>query len=87
MDRSFFLRLCAESNKYVRKIMNERNTKLFIDHKWSYISVQVMNHFFGVMLRIFLEPRKMGGYDSYFIEDHTIVLSNEYTVTLTGYSP
>ena len=87
MDRSFFLRLCAESNKYARKIMNERNTKLFIGHKWSNISVQEMIHFFGIMLRISLEPRKMGGYDSYFIEDHTIVLANGYTVTLTGYSP
>ena len=46
-----------------------------------------MIHFFGTMLRISLEPRKMGGYDLYFIEDHTIVLSNGYTVTLTGYSP
>ena len=35
---------------------------------------------------ISLKPRKMGGYDSYFMEDHTILLSNGYTVTLTGYS-
>ena len=39
------------------------------------------------MLRISLEPRKMGGYESYFIEDHSIILSNGYTVILTGYIP
>ena len=84
MDRSFFLHLCAESIKYARKTMNERNTKLFIGHKWNNISVQEMIHFFSTMLRVSLERRKIGGYDSYFIEDHTIVLSNGYTVTLTG---
>ena len=64
--------------------MNERNTRLFIGHKWTNISVKEMTHFFGTKLRISLEPRKMDGYDSYFIEDHTIVLANGYTVTLTG---
>ena len=46
-----------------------------------------MIHFFGILRRKSLEPRDMRGYDSYFIEDHTILLSNGYTVILEEYNP
>ena len=86
MDRDFFVRLCCESNKYARKVMKERNTSLFLGHKWNNISVTEMIHFFGIMLRISLEPRKMGGYESYFVEDQSITLCNGYSATLRGYN-
>ena len=86
MDRGFFVRLCGESNKYARRIMKERNTTLFLGHKWSNISVEEMVHFFGILLRISLEPRKMGGYTSYFQNSHSITLASGYSCTLQGYN-
>ena len=86
MNRSFFLRLCSESNKYARMVMKERNTSLFLGHKWSNISVTEMIHFFGILLRVSIEPRKMGGYATYFTEDHNVTLSTGYSTNLRGYS-
>ena len=85
MNRGFFVRLCGESNKYARNIMRERNTTLFLGHKWTNITVEEMVHFFGILLRISLEPRKMGGYTSYFQESHSITLASGYTCNLQGY--
>ena len=86
MNRKFFLRVAGESNKYARKIMKERNTTLFLGHKWSNISVEEMVHFFGILLRISLEPRKMGGYESYFVENQSLTLASGYTASLRGYN-
>ena len=86
MDRDFFVRLCCESNKYARKVMKERNTSLFLGHKWNNISVTEMIHLFEIMLRISPEPRKMGGYESYFVEDQSITLCNGYSTSLRGYN-
>ena len=87
MDRGFFLLdLCGESNKYARKAMKDWNTILFLGHKWNNISVEEMVHFFGILLRISLEPRKMGGYTSYFQNSHSITLARGYSSTLQGYN-
>ena len=85
MNRIFFVRICAESNRYARRIMRQRNTSLFLGHKWDNITVKEMIHFFGIMLRISLEPRKMGGYQSYFTEQLSITASNGYSTSLRGY--
>ena len=81
MDHDFFVRLCCESDQYARMVMKERNTSLFLRHKWNNISVSEMVQFFGIMLRISLEPRKMGGYMSYFVKDQSIALGNGYTTS------
>ena len=85
INRNFFVRICAESNRYARRIMRQRNTSLFLGHKWNNITVEEMIHFFGIMLRISLEPRKMGGYESYFTEQLSITASNGYSTSLRGY--
>ena len=66
MDRDFFKRLAAQSNKYARAAMTRNNTRLYLGHKWENISVGDMVRFYGIMLRISMSPRKMGGYASYF---------------------
>ena len=85
INRNFFVRLCAESNRYARIVMRQRNTSVFLGHKWSNVTVEEMIHFFGIMLRISLEPRKMGGYKSYFTEQHSITAANGYSTSLRGY--
>ena len=85
INRNFFVRICAESNRYARRVMRERNTSLFLGHKWNNITTEEMIHFFGIMLRISLEPRKMGGYESYFTEQQSITAANGYSTSLRGY--
>ena len=86
MNRKFFLQVAGESNNYARKIMKERNTTLFLGHKWSNISVEEMVHFFGILLQISLEPCKMEGDGSYFVENQSLTLASGYTASLRGYN-
>ena len=85
MSRSFFQRLASQSNKYARKEMATRHSMLFLGHKWKNITVPELIRFFGIMLRISLEPRKMGGYSSYFTENPVITIGDGYSIQLRGY--
>ena len=87
MSREFFQRLATQSNKYARKQMMERNLTLFLGHFWKNIATAEMIRFFGIMLRISLEPWKMGGYVSYFSVNPTIVCRDGYSMQLRGYDP
>ena len=86
MSLEFFERLAAQSNKYARSNMKVRNSTLFIGHKWENIRAGEMIRFFGIMLRISLEPRKMGGYSTYFADNTTLHLDSNYSVKLRGYN-
>ena len=46
-----------------------------------------MIRFFGILLRISLEPRKMGGYATYFLEEPVIEMGSAYYCKLRGYLP
>ena len=43
-----------------------------------------MVHFFGIMIRIILKPREMGGYIYYFQESPIIHVGPRYSVRLRG---
>ena len=58
--------------------MKSRNLTLYLGHEWKNIETGEMIRFFGIMLRISLEPRKMGGYTSYFLEDPVVMLGSGY---------
>eukprot|EP00957_Ditylum_brightwellii_P049234 3735828-Ditylum_brightwellii.AAC.1 len=60
MDQDFFKRLTANSNKYACAHMSEKSTALFIGWKWTNITWGEMVRFFGILLRISMEPRRMG---------------------------
>ena len=87
MNRDFFKRLASQSNKYARETMRSRNTSIYLGHKWENITVGEMVRFFGILLRISMEPRKMGGYESYFQDPPQIHLGVGYNVRLTGFEP
>ena len=57
----YFRRVTTNSNKYGRDRLNIRN---FGGMKWININVQDMLHLYGVMLRIYIEPRHLVGYSS-----------------------
>ena len=87
MDLDFFTRLATQSNKYVRTIMHTQSSSIFLGHKWRNISTGQMIRFFGIMLRISLEPEKMGGYTSYFQDNPVITMGTGYSVQLRGFDP
>ena len=87
MSQDWFKRLTSQSNKFARKNMMERNSTLYLGHKWKNITVAEMIRFFGIMLRISLEPRKMGGYLSYFTENPTVHIGDGYSIELRGFDP
>ena len=51
------------------------------------ITVGEMIRFFGIMLRISMDPRKMGGYTSYFQDNPTVYMGGNYGVRLRGFNP
>ena len=66
--------------------MTEQNSTLFLGHyTWKNITVGKMIRFFGIMLQIMLEPRKMGGSKSYFADLKSIHLGYGYELELRGY--
>ena len=87
LDRDFFKRLATQSSKYACNIMQSRNSNRYIGHQWKNITTEEMISFFGILLRISLEPRKMGGYSSYFAEEPVIGMGNQYYCKLRGYHP
>ncbi len=66
--------------------MNARNSTLYLGHKWKNIMSSEMIRFFGILLKISLEPRKMGGHVSYFTENPAVRIGDGYTVELRGYN-
>ena len=65
--------------------MSERNSKLYLGQKWTNINVGEIITFFGIMMRISVEPCNMGGYLSYFVEDLMIQLYHIHAVKLRVY--
>eukprot|EP00957_Ditylum_brightwellii_P197208 15024831-Ditylum_brightwellii.AAC.1 len=60
MDQDFFKRLTAKSNKYAHARMAEKSTTLFIGWEWTNSTWGEIVCFFGILLRISMESRRMG---------------------------
>ena len=58
---------------------------LYLGHIWMNITVGKIIRFFGIVMQISIEPRNMGGYPSYFVEDSMVHLGHVYYVQLRGY--
>ena len=82
MDKYFFQRLASQSNKYARTDINKRSSTMYIGHKWTNITPNEMIRFFGILLKISCESRKMGGYASYFTENPMVRVGDGYSVDL-----
>ena len=87
MNWELFQRLASQSNKYVKKELSSNSTSIFLGHRWKNILTGEMVRFCRILLRISMEPRKMGGYASYFQENPIVNLSSGYSVQLRGFDP
>ena len=52
---------------------------------WSNISVQEKIRIYGMVLKMSVDHRELGGYASYFTEPFSVNLSRSYCVLLTDY--
>ena len=52
---------------------------------WSSISVQEMIQFHGMVLKMSVDHRELGGYASYFTDPFSVNLSRSYSVLRTDY--
>ena len=79
---NYFRRVTGNSNTYGQD--NLKNEK-FGGIKWKNITVQEMLHFYALMLKISIDPRHHGGYNSYFESISINHCSQGYTVSLEAY--
>ncbi len=83
MDFEFFKRLTANSNEYGRNNMDHRG--YFGGSKWKNISTQEMIRWHGVILKMSIDNRKIGGYESYFSPPEKICLSSTHIHTVNDF--
>ena len=85
MNQFFFWRLSDQINKYAWRDISGRKSTSYLEHKWMNITVGEIIWYFGIMMRISIDPNNMGGGPSYFVEDPMIHLCHGYPVQLRGY--
>ena len=83
MDYNFFKRLTANLNQFARNHMD--HCQRFSGFPWKNITTEEMHHFFGVLLKMSIDNRKLGGYKAYLKAKPTIYLSNDYSMALDSY--
>ena len=76
----FLERLAANSNQYAR--LNIKEDGSFAGKSWHNITVQETIHFRGVVLKMSIDNRKLGGYEAYLVGNMQINLGRMYSVSL-----
>ena len=84
ISMEFFQRRVAQSNKYARNDMHSRNLTPYLGHELENTQASEMNRFLGIMLRISLGPREMGGYSSCFAANSNAQIGAACSVELLG---
>jgi hypothetical protein len=64
--------------------MNEEG--VFSGSDWKHISVEEMVNFLGIVLKISVDNKELGGYKSYFTQYLSVILSRTYYVELKDYA-
>ena len=83
MDYQFFERIAAHSNEYARIHMNTNGQ--YAGSNWSNITVEEMVRFLGIILKMSINNRELGGYASYFANRKSVNLGRRYYVELNDY--
>ena len=82
MDYEFFKRITANSNQYSRLNMNDLG--YFRGSHWTKITVQEMICFHGVLFKMSVDNRELGGHKLYFTDRISVNLSRTYSVEMIG---
>ena len=65
-NRYVFQGIAAHRNNCALRDTPEKKSTLYLGNKWTNITVGEIIRFFGIRMRISIEPRYMGGYPPYF---------------------
>ena len=57
----------------------------FVGRPWQNITVQEMIRFHGVVLKMSIDDRKLGGYEAYFVDNMQINLGRAYSIRLNDF--
>ena len=79
----FFKRLAINSNTHAQT--HKKADKTFVGYAWNNITTQEMIRFNGMVLKMSIDDRKLGGYKADFNEEIPGSLGEGYTVALTDY--
>ena len=82
LSYSFFKRLTCNSNQYGRT--HQVNGK-FGGYTWVNITVEEMIRFHGMILKMSVDDRNLGGYGAYFNEIHQVNTGTDYFIVLEGF--
>ena len=75
LSYNFFKGLTANSNEYARKNGTDMDGRIvFAGLAWKNITVKEMIRFHGMVLKMSIDDRKLGGYEAYFTEGMSIIL-------------
>ena len=84
MDHDYFKRLTKNSNLYAGSKLKDGK---FIGRNWSNITLGEMIRFHGIILKMSIDPRKFGSYETYFYDSKLKVNWSEYeSIPITGMS-
>ena len=82
LSYSFFKRLTCNSNQYAR---THQVCGKFVSYSWVNITVEEMIRFHGLILKMSVDGRNLGGYQAYFIEKHQVNAGTNYYIELDGF--
>jgi hypothetical protein len=72
MDYDFFKQITANSNEHAR--LNMSNEGVFAGKDWTNVTVEEFVHFLGILLKMSVDNRELGGYSSYFTSQKCVNL-------------
>ena len=79
-------RLTANSNEYANNNLDPLK-RTFAGYAWHDITVEEMYRFHGVVLKMSIDDRNLGGYEAYFDDVIQINLSQDYNVKVSDFPP
>ena len=83
VEFAIFKRFATNSNSYAWT--HQKADKTFVGYAWNNIITEEMIRFNGMVLKMSIDDRKLGGYEAYFKEEIPVSLGEGYTVTLNDY--
>ena len=83
MDYEFFKCIIANSNEYARMHMN--NDGQYAGSNWTNVTVEEMVRFLGIILKMSIDNRELGGYAANFTKRKSVNLGRRYYVELNDY--
>ena len=84
MDITFFRHITANFNQYECDHM-DKTILYFGDPKWNNVQIDEMIHFFGMVLKMSNDVRRIGACTEYFYDEILTHLAEDYSFNIKGF--